>query len=134
MGYGSCGGERTPKIDGTESHCCYLNGEVCPALVDWGGTIACGFMLMADGDWNAVYADQRYLTWVKPRLEAAGLTLDCGDYPWPGTSCGECGTSGSGAVGSTTVALKPNEKNALQRDVLTPQFEQWALDHPDEGP
>lgn len=134
MGYGNCGGERTLAANGNEDHCCYLQDEVCPLLVDWGGTVACSLMLMADGEWAEVHLDPRYLAWVKPRLDQMGTSsFDCGDHPGVGATCGNCGVTGTGAVGGTPVALRPNEKNALQRDVIVPQLEAWAEAHPDEG-
>jgi len=133
MGYGNCGGERTLNPNGTEAHCCYLQGEVCPLLVDWEGTIACGLMLMSDGDWDAVEADPRYIAWIKPRLDQMAGDVSCRTWPSGGTVCGDCGASNSDAIGTVPVALRPNEKNRLQKDVLLPQLEQWAIDHPDEG-
>lgn len=134
MGYGNCGGERTLDENGEEQHCCYIAGEVCPMLVDWDGTVACSLMLLSDGDWNAVEADPRYQAWIAPHWESIGMNIDyCRSFPNPGWSCGQCGASNNGAISGTPVALKQNEKRTLERDVLIPQLEQWATDHPDEG-
>lgn len=134
MGYGNCGGERT-SVNGTESHCCYLQGEVCPLLVDWNGTVACSLMLLSDGDWATVEADSRYINWIKPRLDAMNVP-NCKDWPSDGETCNDCGAIGSssgGTIGSVPVELKQSEKRSLERDVVVPQLEAWTAAHPDEG-
>jgi hypothetical protein len=45
------------------------------------------------GSWQAVHADPRYLASVHPTLMRVG-TVDCGDWPGPGITCGECGVTG----------------------------------------
>lgn len=135
MGYGNCGGERTIKANGKEAHCCHLGhgSEVCPLLVDYGGTIACSLMLLHDGSWDDVEADPRYQAWIQPRLSEMTGNVSC--RTWPETDpCQECGATGGSAIGGTPVPMPQNEKRAMERDVVTPQLEQWAADHPDEGP
>jgi hypothetical protein len=129
MGYGNCGGERTLGPNGNENHCCYLQGEICPMLVDWDGTIACSLMLLSDGDWDAVEADPRYQAWIAPHWEAIGDGPDaCRTFPVAGDTCGACGASSPDAIG-TPVAIAQNQKRALERDVLTPQLEAWQASH-----
>lgn len=82
----------------TEDHCCYLGRHgVCPYLEE--GTIpgrrwACGLRREL-GSWDAVHADDRYLTTVRPCWDEVGM-VDCGDWPPPEVPCGTCGVMSDG--------------------------------------
>lgn len=77
-------------------HCCWAEGEWCPWLVENGPDgrrWSCG-LLAELGHWDMVHQDRRYLRWPKPAWERAGITVDCGDWPPPGTYCGSCDRTG----------------------------------------
>jgi hypothetical protein len=138
MGLGSCGGSRITTANGNEDHCCYINGEICPALTDLNGEPACGFMLASGGDWDAVYADPGYIQFVKPTWDARGIP-DCGDWPEVGKTCGSCGLIGDanvtlsetspGVTDEVIVALKTGDKNREKRE-LADRLSAWADAHP----
>jgi hypothetical protein len=66
-----------------DDHCCWISGEVCRYLEENtapGRRWACGLLRRA-GSWPAVYQSVAYRSNVRPRLRAAGVTVDCGDWP-----------------------------------------------------
>lgn len=68
-----------------DTHCCYVNGEVCPFLEEntvEGRRWACG-LYRELGDWNLVHTDQRYLETVQVHWIPTG-TPDCGNWFGPG--------------------------------------------------
>ncbi len=78
------------------SHCCWIAGEQCPyveasARPDFYYDCA---LRKREPDWDAVHASPEYREIVKPKLEAAGVTVDCGDWPPPGHKCNDCGEIG----------------------------------------
>jgi len=139
MGIGVCGGNLTTNPLTRQDHCCWLLGEVCPALQELDGEPACGFMIQSGGDWDAVYADPGYQTWVQPVLESRGVA-PCGDYPVVGQTCGDCGLTGdaniealsetsAGVVDVRISGMKTGVKMAYRRE-LEDQLEAWAIAHP----
>lgn len=79
-----------------DDHCCYVNGEPCGFLrenVVEGRRWACGLYVEL-GDWDAVLADERYVTNLRPAWRQVEVTnglpeggFNC--HPWgPGT--GQC--------------------------------------------
>lgn len=79
------------NFDNKEDHCCYLNGPICPHLVEneVDGGWACG-LFVKYGDWDQVIASTEYLADVDPRLSP--FNINCRDYP-KGKYCGTCGRS-----------------------------------------
>lgn len=74
-----------------DTHCCWLEGEVCPYLEvntmldrKW----VCGLMREL-GDWEQVIASDRYLSNVDPVLSKYGI--NCRDYPGVNHKCHDCG-------------------------------------------
>jgi hypothetical protein len=78
-----------------EGHCCWIAGAVCPFLRDDGDAVRRWVCTLREqlGAWQAVHGDPRYLAVVRPTLAALGQA-DCGDWPGPGVTCGECGAVG----------------------------------------
>ena len=80
-------------------HCCYLGAAgVCRHLEQntvSGRRWACGLRREL-GSWDKVHGNKRYLNDVKPVLTEIGVTVDCGDWPPPGETCGTCGVTGDG--------------------------------------
>lgn len=78
----------------SEDHCCWLSGEVCQFLEE--GTVpgrrwACKLRREL-GSWDAVHRNAQYLVYIKPKLEAASISVDCGDWPQKAnTHCTICG-------------------------------------------
>lgn len=65
-------------------HCCYVRGDACSFLEQ--NTVpdrrwVCGLRREL-GSWDAVHADLRYLTEVRPAWDEAGV-VDCGDFQGP---------------------------------------------------
>ena len=79
-------------------HCCHLGRHgVCSMLRDDGPAAARRWVCTLRerlGTWVAVHTDPVYLAEVRPKLDDAGVTVDCGDWPTPGQRCGECGAVG----------------------------------------
>lgn len=67
-----------------EGHCCHLGAHgVCQYLEEStvsGRRWACGLFRELDS-WPAVHSDERYLSNIKPKLRAAGIREDCGNWP-----------------------------------------------------
>jgi hypothetical protein len=77
-----------------EGHCCWIEGQVCSFLREDDGVRRWVCTLRESlGSWQAVHADPRYIASVHPTLMSVG-TVDCGDWPGPGITCGECGVTG----------------------------------------
>jgi len=79
----------------TAGHCCWIHG-VCPFLRDDGADAARRWVCTLRerlGSWAAVHANAEYLATVAPTMRRAGQ-VDCGDWPGPGKTCGECGVTG----------------------------------------
>ena len=79
-------------------HCCWLGqAGVCPFLRDDGDADRRWVCTLRErlGSWAAVHADLGYQARVAPTMRAHGQ-VDCGDWPGPGVTCGECGVSGDG--------------------------------------
>lgn len=70
-----------------EDHCCYVNGQVCPFLVEnaMGRRWACGLRIEL-GSWDEVHRDPRYLEKVKPVWTRFNVD-DCGDWQAEGQCC-----------------------------------------------
>lgn len=63
------------------SHCCYVNGEVCPALILVEDRPRCS-LLMDLGSWEAVHTDPRYQALpVAAWFEKTHPGYGCGDWP-----------------------------------------------------
>lgn len=83
----------------SDDHCCHLGAAgVCRYLEE--NTVpdrrwACGLRRVL-GSWEKVHTNKRYLNDVKPVLTEIGVTVDCGDWPPPGETCGTCGVTGDG--------------------------------------
>lgn len=81
----------------TTDHCCYLNGTPCFYIEEntvEGRRWACG-LFRELGNWDAVHADERYVTKIQPVWEITPLAgYKCGEWPNPGRTCGECGVKG----------------------------------------
>jgi len=87
-----------PSCNGNGSdHCCYLDGPPCPFLEEntvEGRRWACGLRREL-GNWDAVHADERYVTQIQPVWERGGLAgYKCGEWPAKGFKCGTCGIEG----------------------------------------
>lgn len=83
MADGRCTGDGDARGD----HCCWLEGEPCPALeenVD-GRRYACGLRRRL-GSWEAVYDDPWYQEYVQPVLNRHGIE-SCGAW---GPGSGQC--------------------------------------------
>lgn len=68
-----------------ESHCCYVNGEVCSFLgenIVPGRRWACSLFVEL-GDWDLVHQDPRYTESVQVNWIKSG-TPDCGKWIGPG--------------------------------------------------
>jgi hypothetical protein len=79
-----------------DGNCCWIAGVVCPFLRDDGSLTDRRWVCTLReslGSWAAVHADPRYIAVVHPTLMSVG-TVDCGDWPGPGITCGECGVTG----------------------------------------
>ena len=80
----------------TVDHCCNLGRlGVCVKLRDDGPDAARRWVCTLRerlGSWDAVHADPEYLRDIRPALDECGVTVDCGDWPPPGTPCTECYT------------------------------------------
>lgn len=77
-------------------HCCWINGTVCVFLRDDGldATRRWVCTLREElGSWEAVHKDIRYIEKVRPTLDKFNQA-NCGYWPGPGVTCGECGVSG----------------------------------------
>lgn len=77
-----------------DDHCCYVDGQVCAFLrtnVVEGRRWACGLYVEL-GDWDAVLADSRYVTYLRPRWRQIEIDNDLPEnsfncHPWgPGTN------------------------------------------------
>ena len=82
----------------TDGHCCWINGVVCPYVRDDGpGTERRYVCTLREelGSWEAVYADRRYLSFIRPVMSIK-TGVDCGDWPPPGQQCAECGARDDG--------------------------------------
>jgi hypothetical protein len=80
----------------TPSPCCWLDGVLCPFLRDDGDAPRRWVCTLREkyGNWDDVHTDAGYLKLVKPVWDRVGIS-DCGDWPGPGQSCGECGLGGA---------------------------------------
>jgi hypothetical protein len=79
----------------SEDHCCYVDGQACPFLEEHtvpGRRWVCGLRRRL-GSWTAVHADPGYQEHVRPVWDRLGI-VDCGDWPAPGETCGECLVTG----------------------------------------
>jgi len=77
-------------------HCCWIAGVVCPFLRDDGPAARRRWVCTLRerlGSWGAVHADLGYQGRVAPTMRAFDQ-VDCGDWPGPGVTCGECGVNG----------------------------------------
>jgi len=80
----------------TSDHCCYVEGEVCPHLRDDGVQADRRWVCTLReelGSWEAVHQDSRYKVHPQPVWQKLNID-ECGDYPSPGITCGECGQTG----------------------------------------
>ena len=79
-----------------ETHCCWMQGEECAYVIPspdpqfrWRCSLRSRY-----GSWFRTHISPEYLQWVKPKLVAAGIMEDCGDWPPPGQHCNDCGERG----------------------------------------
>jgi len=88
------------KCGTAKEHCCWFKGVVCqyltqadqPSKFTW----ACSLRAKANS-WAEVHASADYLANVKPKFADAGLDgMDCGNWPYAGGKCNDCGEVGNG--------------------------------------
>ena len=81
----------------TSDHCCYLNGTPCVYIEEntvEGRRWACG-LFRELGNWDAVHADERYVTTIQPLIDMTPFAgFRCGDWPDPSRVCATCGVKG----------------------------------------
>lgn len=83
-------------LGNTPDPCCYVNGEVCIFMRDDGPEANRRWVCTLRekyGNWEEVHTDPGYLEHVRP-VWIQNDIADCGDYPGPGKTCGECGVTG----------------------------------------
>lgn len=83
-----------PRCGAKTGHCCWFGENPCRFLRDDGDSAHRRWVCTLReelGSWEAVHADPRYVEHVNLK---ALLGVDCGDYPGPGMTCGECGVTG----------------------------------------
>lgn len=90
-----------------DDHCCYFDSQPCQFLVEYpngdyvtdDGAQRRWVCSLRDqlGSWDAVYADDRYVTTIRPNFVRIGRPeLDCGNWLEAGKRCAACGVVGDG--------------------------------------
>ena len=75
-------------------HCCWFSGEQCEFLSpsrEEGFKWQCDLRAKASS-WEDVHVSKKYIEIIKPKWASIGMPdKNCGDWPYSGQSCNDCG-------------------------------------------
>ena len=77
-------------------HCCYFKGATCPFVtaVDKPPFKWTCSLREELGSWESVHKDIRYTAIIPDLFKSIGLSINCGEFPSKGVTCGDCSLKG----------------------------------------